>query len=258
MPSGPDNGGILRTLREHPDNAPLPSPSGRIEIASRRIESFGYADCPGHPAWREPADAPDERHPLWLVANQPATRLHSQLNFRGHSAGAKLHGREVIRLHPADAAERGVSNGDIVRVFDDRGACSAAAALTADIRHGVAQLPTGAWYDPEDPAPDTALCIHGNPNVLTRDVGTSSPAQGCTGQLTTVQVERFTGALPRFGLTTLRKEQPGDRVVVLSQHRDAADCRTRHCACCRSGPRPPPIAAAPQQPNALSPLHPSR
>ena len=145
MPSGPDNGGILRTLREHPDNAPLPSPSGRIEIASRRIESFGYADCPGHPAWREPADAPDERHPLWLVANQPATRLHSQLNFRGHSAGAKLHGREVIRLHPADAAERGVSNDDIVRVFDDRGACSAAAALTADIRHGVAQLPTGAW-----------------------------------------------------------------------------------------------------------------
>jgi hypothetical protein len=40
------------------------------------------------------------------------------------------------------------------------------------------------------------LCVHGNPNVLTRDVGTSALAQGCTGQLTTVEVERFDGNLP--------------------------------------------------------------
>jgi biotin/methionine sulfoxide reductase len=38
--------------------------------------------------------------------------------------------------------------------------------------------------------------VHGNPNVLTRDVGTSRLAQGCTGQLTAVEVERFTGNLP--------------------------------------------------------------
>ena len=38
--------------------------------------------------------------------------------------------------------------------------------------------------------------MHGNPNVLTRDAGTSTLAQGCTGQLTTVEVERFTGNLP--------------------------------------------------------------
>ncbi len=38
--------------------------------------------------------------------------------------------------------------------------------------------------------------MHGNPNVLTRDVGTSALAQGCTGQLTTVEVERFDGNLP--------------------------------------------------------------
>ncbi|MGN6114669.1 MAG: hypothetical protein ACTHN2_04045, partial [Nitrobacter sp.] len=50
--------------------------------------------------------------------------------------------------------------------------------------------------DPEDPKDDKPLCVHGNPNVLTRDVGTSKLAQGCSGQLTTVQVERFTGNLP--------------------------------------------------------------
>ena len=35
------------------------------------------------------------------------------------------------------------------------------------------------------------LCMHGNPNVLTKDVGTSFLAQGCSGQLTVVQIERF-------------------------------------------------------------------
>jgi biotin/methionine sulfoxide reductase len=33
--------------------------------------------------------------------------------------------------------------------------------------------------------------VHGNPNVLTRDVGTSALAQGCAGQLTAVQVQRY-------------------------------------------------------------------
>ena len=40
------------------------------------------------------------------------------------------------------------------------------------------------------------MCIHGNPNILTRDVGTSQLAQGSTGQLTRVEVERFVGELP--------------------------------------------------------------
>jgi biotin/methionine sulfoxide reductase len=99
-------------------------------------------------------------------------------------------------MHPTDAATRGIKDGDIVKLFNARGACLAAIVLTEQIRQGVIQLPTGAWYDPEDPEDDKPLCVHGNPNVLTRDVGTSRLAQGCSGQLTTVQVERFTGNLP--------------------------------------------------------------
>lgn len=99
-------------------------------------------------------------------------------------------------MHPADAAKRGIAGGDIIRLFNERGACLAAVRLSDGIRPGVVQLPTGAWYDPMDPAEDKPLCVHGNPNVLTRDVGTSSLAQGCTGQLTTVEVERFVGNLP--------------------------------------------------------------
>jgi len=40
------------------------------------------------------------------------------------------------------------------------------------------------------------MCIHGNPNILTHDVGTSQLAQGSTGQLTRVEVERFVGEAP--------------------------------------------------------------
>jgi biotin/methionine sulfoxide reductase len=196
LPQAPDDGGYLRAFKEDPVGAPLKTPSGRIEVFSSTIASFGEPDCPGHPAWLPPTNAPSANAPLMLVANQPATRLHSQLDFGGHSAGAKHRGREVARMHPDDAASRGIADGDIIRLFNGRGACLAAARVTDGIRPGVVQLPTGAWYDPVDPEEETPLCVHGNPNVLTRDAGTSALAQGCTGQLTTVQVERFTGNLP--------------------------------------------------------------
>ena len=196
LPQLPDDGGIVAAFHADPVGRPLPTPSGRIQLASSVIAGFGYADCPGHPAWLEPSEAPDAEHPLWLVANQPATRLHSQLDFGAHSAGAKRDGREVCRIHPDDAAARGIGDGDIVRLFNARGACLASARVTDEIIRGVVQLPTGAWYDPIDPALDAPLCVHGNPNVLTRDRGTSSLAQGCSGQLCAVQIARHDGPLP--------------------------------------------------------------
>lgn len=99
-------------------------------------------------------------------------------------------------MHPDDAAARGIADGNIIRLFNTRGACLAGVRVTDSIRRGVVQLPTGAWYDPADPEEETPLCVHGNPNVLTRDVGTSALAQGCTGQLTTIEVDRFEGNLP--------------------------------------------------------------
>ncbi|GAU85572.1 molybdopterin guanine dinucleotide-containing S/N-oxide reductase [Bosea sp. BIWAKO-01] len=196
LPQLPDDGGRLRKFREDPAGHPLPTPTGKLEIYSETIASFGEADCPGHPTWLGPTNVPDKASPYVLVANQPRTRLHSQFDFGGHSSEAKHRGREVASMHPADAAARGIADGDIVRISNERGACLAGLRVTDGIRQGVIQLPTGAWYDPADPTEDKSLWVHGNPNVLTRDVGTSALAQGCTGQLTTVQVERFDGNLP--------------------------------------------------------------
>lgn len=191
---------LLSDFRDDPERAPLRTPSGRIEIFSADIESFGYADCGGHPRWY----APDEwlggeraqAFPLHLIANQPRTRLHSQLDHGAVSLASKIQGREPMRMHPADAAARGLRDGDVVRVFNDRGSCLAGLVVDDRLRERVVQLSTGAWYDPLDPSDPRSMCVHGNPNVLTADRGTSSLAQGSTGQHVLVDVEKWTGQLP--------------------------------------------------------------
>lgn len=196
LPTLPWDGGIVRAFRRDPTAAPLPTPSGKIEIACATIAGFGYTNCPGHPTWLPPAECPNSCFPLQLIANQPATRLHSQLDFGATSLKSKIKGREPVRIHPQDTAARGIRDGDVVRLYNIRGACLAGAVLSDALRPGVVQLSTGAWYDPADPTADDSICVHGNPNVLTRDAGTSNLAQGCTGQLTVIEIERFDGPLP--------------------------------------------------------------
>lgn len=196
LPAGPDDGGFLRAFREDPVRYRLATASGKIEIYCETIASFGYDDCPGHPTYIPTTEPPNDAYLLFLVANAPATRLHSQLDFGSYSQGAKVKEREVARLNPRDAAARGIGDGDIVRLYNSRGGCLAAAAVSEGVAPGVIHLPTGAWYDPDPAACERPDCIHGNPNVLTRDIGTSRLAQGCTGQITTVECVLFDGPLP--------------------------------------------------------------
>ena len=191
---------MLEGFRADPQAHPLKTPSGLIELFSERIHGFGYADCPGHPTWLAPEEwlgnAADHPFPLHLVSDQPHTKLHSQLDFSSYSKDNKIRGREPVFLHPGDAEQRGIREGDIVRLFNDRGACLAGAKLSAAIMPGVVRLATGAWWDPLTPGAPNSLDKHGNPNVLTRDVGASSLSQGCAAQSCLVQIERFDDALP--------------------------------------------------------------
>ena len=196
LPQHTESGLMMKAFRQDPRRSPLPTPSGRIEIFSETIAGFGYADCPGHPVWLPPTEQAVAGESYWLIANQPATRLHSQLDFGNYSQRSKRQDREVCCLHPEDAQAAGIGEGDIIELYNDRGRALASVSLSRQIRQGVIQLPTGAWYDPEDPLAERPLCRHGNPNVLTRDAGTSSLAQGCTGQITVVKIKKFRGDLP--------------------------------------------------------------
>ena len=194
---------LFDDFREDPANRKLNTPSGKIEIFSSRIAGFDYDDCPGYPVWQEPHEwlgtETAARYPLHMISNQPKTRLHSQLDLGKTAQDSKIKGREPALIHPDDAAARGITDGDVIRVFNDRGSCLAGAVVTDDIRARVIQLQTGAWYDPEQPG---GMDRHGNPNVLTRDKGTSKLAQGSTAQSALVEVERFDGELPPIGAYT--------------------------------------------------------
>ncbi|HYI14824.1 MAG TPA: molybdopterin dinucleotide binding domain-containing protein, partial [Thermomicrobiales bacterium] len=191
---------LFADYRADPAGAPLTTPTGKIELFSETIAGFGYDDCAGHPTWYTRQEwLGGERaaqFPLLMIANNPKTRLHSQLDVGEFSQASKIQGREPIRMRPDDAAQRGLSDGDVVRVYNDRGAFLAGLDISDDLRPSVVQISTGAWYDPLDSADPDSPCVHGNPNTLTRDVGTSSLAQGCSGQHSLVEIERWVGPLP--------------------------------------------------------------
>lgn len=195
MPAEPHT--VLADFRADPTTKPLKTPSGKIEIYSERIAGFGYDDCPGHPVWMEPLEwlgsEKAKTYPLHMISNQPAGKLHSQMDFAGESLHLKVKGREPVILHPDDAKRRGIGHHDIVRVFNERGATLAAAVISHGILPGVICLATGAWYDPIEPGRIGALDKHGNPNMLTPDKGTSKLGQGPIAHTALVEVERFDG-----------------------------------------------------------------
>jgi biotin/methionine sulfoxide reductase len=193
---------MFRDFRADPVANPLGTPSGRIELFSERIDGFGYPDCPGHTCWIEPAEwlGGDlaRQFPLHLLTDQPLTKLHSQLDHAAYSTQGKIAGREPLMMAREDALARKLADGDLVRVFNARGACLAALQVSDQILPGVVKLSTGAWFDPShwNASGPGNLEKHGNPNVLTLDIGASSLSQGCIAQTCLVQVERFDGVPP--------------------------------------------------------------
>lgn len=196
-PSIPTPPGPLRLLRENPEANPLATPTGMVEIFSETIDSFGYDDCLGHPAWFEPREwlrsTAQRNYPFHLLSGQPERRLHSQFDNGSHSRAGKIREREPIQINTTDALERGIADGDIVRVYNERGQVLAGAQLTESLRRSVVRLSTGAWYDPIAPG---GLDVHGNPNVLTADRGTSRLAQGPSAHSALVQIEKYNEPLP--------------------------------------------------------------
>jgi biotin/methionine sulfoxide reductase len=190
---------MLSEFRADPKGNPLKTPSGRIELYSERIAAFGYDDCPPHAAWIPPREwlgaEAARRFPLHLVTIQPPARLHAQMDPGPVSRRGKIAGRERVAMNPTDAAARGIVSGDLVRIFNDRGACLAGVQVDPGTATGVVVMATGAWYDPADGS-DRALERHGNPNVLSFDSGTSRLAQGPSPLSLLVELEKWSGEAP--------------------------------------------------------------
>lgn len=196
LPEGDPDFVFLGDYREDPEAFALRTPSGRIELFSETIASFDYDDCPGHATWFAPREwlgaAPDET-PLHLISSHPKWRLHSQMDNAPLAKQAKIAGREPIMINPQDAKARGISAGDVVEVYNERGRMLVGANVTDRVRPGVVVVYEGAWVDHDN---ELGIDIHGNPNTVIHDAGTSRLGQGCAAQTCLVAMRRYEAPAP--------------------------------------------------------------
>lgn len=183
----------LDQFRADPVRHPLPTESGRIVLGSELLTRCAYDDCPPVPSWMAPQEwlgAPmADQRPFHLLSRQPESHLHSQLDFSAYVQGHKApDGREWVDIHPNNARPLNIAEGDLVRLFNDRGACLARARYMPGLSPDVLVLPTGAWLQQEQAY---GLDIAGNPNVLTLDIGSSAFGQGCAAHTCLVSIEKF-------------------------------------------------------------------
>jgi len=141
-----DQGFIPLAFHRNPEESPflpytegaLPTPSGKVEFYSEKLAAQGEDALPAfHPPaesrWSEGA----KRYPLELLARKADNYMNSTFaNLEGHR---KMEARKENRLemHPADAEARGISDGDMVRVFNARGALQLIAKANASLPAGV-------------------------------------------------------------------------------------------------------------------------
>ncbi|MEF8943280.1 MAG: IscS subfamily cysteine desulfurase [Desulfohalobiaceae bacterium] len=126
--------GLLRS-----DGKPgFDTPSGKFEIHSTILEDFGYDPLP---VYREPAESPRstpevaKKYPL--VFNSGA-RVRTSFHTQHHGVPGLIRERPepTVTLNTGDAQERGISQGDLVRIRTPRGAVSMRALVTEDIASG--------------------------------------------------------------------------------------------------------------------------
>jgi len=117
---------------------PLPTPSGKVEFYSESLAAAGLDPLPGFtPPTESRWGADAKRYPLELLARKADNYMNSTFaNLDGHR---KMESRtnQRLEIHPTDAAARKLSEGDEVRIFNDRGSIQLTALLNPSLPVGV-------------------------------------------------------------------------------------------------------------------------
>ena len=135
---------VPRPYAPYADGA-FPTPSGKCEFYSARLEAMGLDPLPTFtPPYEHPDNVPElaARYPLTLISSPRHQFLNSTFvnvdSLRGRAEPECL-------LHPDDAGPRGIGEGERVVVHNDRGKFVAAANLSESIRRGVVWAPSIWW-----------------------------------------------------------------------------------------------------------------
>ena len=158
------------------EGIPFPTPSGKIEIFSPRLYDMNNPEeIPGIPKYTPcvegPSDPLIEKYPLQLIGYHTKRRCHSVHDNNDYMEQLDP---PAIWIHPEDAKDRNIVDGEMVQVFNDRGIVQIPAKVTTRIMKGVIAMSQGGWYTPNEEGIDT----RGSINVLTLTHKPSPLAKG--------------------------------------------------------------------------------
>ncbi|MBN1191197.1 MAG: molybdopterin-dependent oxidoreductase [Dehalococcoidales bacterium] len=200
----------FRLFYEDPVGNPLETPSGKLEFYSKRLAEHFPDDEERSPLpkWIEKGITHDERissqravkYPLLMMSNHGRWRTHAQnddITWTREIPTCKVRGwdgymYEPVWINPRDAAKRGIKNGDIVKVFNERGIVLGGAIVWERIIAGAVSMDHGARVDPIAAGPEEYIDRGGAINLITPRAGTS---RNCWGMATSgflVDVEKVT------------------------------------------------------------------
>lgn len=152
-------------------NKEFPTKSGKIEFYVEMLVPYGQEVCDHkEPIEASPQNPAFQQYPLVFLSTHTRFRTHSQYANLPALMDINNGGMGFLEINPRNAQPRGISNGDVVRVFNDRGEMKVHARLTEGIKPGVVNCYQGGW--------DTVKVKHyveGHPNNLTHQL--AKPAQ---------------------------------------------------------------------------------
>jgi molybdopterin guanine dinucleotide-containing S/N-oxide reductase-like protein len=201
---------------QDPEGHPLSTPTGKIEFyATGLAEHFpGDVERPPVPGWIPSGETHQEtlgtvrakKYPLLVVSNHPRWAVHSQhddISWLREIRTCKVPGPDGYQyqplwIHPQDADARGIKDGDVVAIYNERGTVLAGAYVTERIVPGAVSMDHGAKYDPIVP---DEIDRGGNINAIVPGNTTSKNAVGMV-------VSGFLAEVEKADLEGLRSTYP--------------------------------------------------
>ncbi|MGI2030266.1 DMSO/selenate family reductase complex A subunit [Endozoicomonas acroporae] len=158
----------FREFRESPEKHPLDTPSGKIEIYSERLaniasswtlaESDTIRALPEYVSSWEGHEADHaQQYPLQMFGFHFKARTHSTY---GNVDVLRETNRQEVWINPVDAHKRKIKDGDMLKVWNDRGEIRVAAKVTERIMPGVVAMGQGSWYAPDRSGVDRGACMN--------------------------------------------------------------------------------------------------